>query len=370
MSFSLEQIGARARQAVPLDRLLQNVGILSRNADPVASDTSDSAESKGDTPAPDAAAPQTNTAEAKPAGKAKKYNSAQRIPVSAKIAAWWHGDVLARQASKARETKVDTTVPVDMTRWGADRLKLVQKLWGESFLEPGGAARTRKLFAHVMPNSKQTVLDLTAGLGGTAFTLAQDQGLWMDAVEPDANLAAEALRAASMSGLAKQVPVSHVDLDTIGVPNNKYHLAYTRERLFALSQKLELLTAAAASLKQGGSLMITDLMVASADVMDTEGYQTWAGSEPITPQPWTMALYAKSLQDCDLKVASRQDLSAEYLEDIHAGWTRISRALEDGEFDNSLGSYLLAEGEVWAGRTKAMQDGIISYCRIIARRTD
>ena len=343
MSLSLADIGEKARRAVALNSLFQNVGILARGDD---------------------------AAKGKSASRPRRYGAHEKIPMYERMSAWWHGDVLSRQAAKRDTTKADVVAPVDMTQWDGNRVKLVQQLWGESFLEPGGAARTRKLFAHVMPNSKQTVLDLTAGLGGTAFTLAQDQGLWMDAVESNTDLAAEALKAASMSGLAKQVPVSHVDLDALDVAKNKYHLAYTRERLFALTQKLEVLTAAAASLKDGGTLMITDLMVPSADSMDSDEYHDWADTEPLIPQPWSMALYAKSLQDCGLKIATRQDLSTEYLEDIHTGWARISRALEDGEFDLSLGRYLLAEAEVWTGRTRAMQNGVISYCRVIARRVD
>lgn len=343
MSLSLADIGAKARRAVALHGLFQNVGILARGDGAVDGDA---------------------------ATRPKRYGADEHIPVSERISAWWHGDILSRQAAKRETAEIEKLPPVDMTQWDGERLKLVQQLWGESFLEPGGAARTRKLFAHVMPNSKQTVLDLSAGLGGTAFTLAQDQGLWMDAVESNTDLAAEALKAASISGLSAQVPVSHVDLDVLDIAKNKYHLAYTRERLFALTQKMELLTAAAACLKDGGTLMITDLMVPNVDIMDSDEYLEWADAEPLTPQPWSMALYAKSLQECGLKVATRQDLSAEYLEDIHTGWARISRALQEGEFDRSLDHYLLAEGELWAGRTKALQNDVISYCRIIARRMD
>ncbi len=357
MSFSLASIGAKARRAVPVDRLLQNVGVLARGAGQNEAGTNDDASGEA-------------AAEAGPSTRPTSYTAGEPIPLVARVTAWWHGDVLSQTAAKDKTVAAEEAVPVDLTRWDADRLTLVQRLWGESFLEPGGATRTRKLFAHVMPNSKQTVLDLTAGLGGTAFTLAQDQGLWMDALEPDPDLAAEALKAASMSGLASQVPVSPVDIDVLDVAQNKYHLAYSRERLFALAQKQEVLAAAAECLKNGGSLMITDLMVPSADIMDSDGYRAWASTEPVTPQPWTIALYAKSLQDFGLKVATRQDLTSEYLEDIHSGWARISRDLEAGEFDRSLGRYLLAEGEVWSRRTKALQDGVISYCRIIARRMD
>jgi ubiquinone/menaquinone biosynthesis C-methylase UbiE len=309
-----------------------------------------------------------NAVPAQGAADPLSYGEDEHVSMGSRLAAWWNGDIISRHGSNASAGGKDKAVTIDITKWSPDRVKLVQMLWGGSFLEPGGANRTRKLFSHVMPNSKQSVLDLTAGLGGTAFTLAQDQGLWMDALEPDHDLAAEALKAASISGLGGQVPVSHFSIDAIDIPKNKYHLAYTRERLFVVSQKLELLTAAALSLKEGGSLMITDLMVPDPETMDTDAYQEWVRTEPILPQPWTLSLYAKSLEDCGLKVAGRQDLTKDYLDDIHAGWARVTRALQDGEFDRSLGDHLLAEGEFWAGRTKALTSRVAFYCRIIARR--
>ncbi len=364
MALNLAHIGAKAKEVVPLDRLLENVGILSRG--PRASAT------EGDVPADEGAPDETPEGAVESAVKQKPqkstYGASEHIPVAARVAAWWKGDTISRRAAAKSAAEVENVVPVDMTSWGPERLKLVQALWGESFLEPGGANRTRKLFSHVMPNSKQSVVDLTAGLGGTAFTLAQDQGLWMDAMEPIADLAAEALKSASISGLGAQVPVSHINIDAIDVPKNKYHLAYTRERLFAMSQKLEVLTSAAGGLKDGGTLVITDLMVPNSEIMDTEGYREWASTEPFLPQPWTMALYAKSLEDLGLKVAGRQNSTQDYLDDIHAGWTRITRDLKKGEFDRSLENYLLAEGELWAARSKVLVDGVISHCRIIARR--
>lgn len=290
------------------------------------------------------------------------------VPLSAKLAAWWNGDALPECDGHADATEGPQGAPVELAKWTQQRIKVAQCLWGESFLEPGGAVRARKLLTHVMPNSRQSVLDLTTGLGGTAFTLAQDQGLWMDALEPDEMLANEAMKSASRSGLGGQVPVTHVAPNALDITRNKYHLVYSRERLFAITDKIAILTAAAKSLKDGGNLLITDFMIASPDAADSEAYRAWLTTEPVAPQPWTMALYAKTLQKLGLKISGRQDFTQEYLNDVHAGWNKVTKSLKERDFDRKLCKQLMAEGEVWAGRTQAMNAGVVSYCRIIAKR--
>lgn len=370
MAINIASIGAKAKLAVPLGRLLQDAGILSRAAEVAASDAGVDDESAMDasTLGLDSAPAPIDGTPLKRNTHKTRFGADEAIPFATRVSAWWNGDILSRKSIPMPSVDVDKSLAVDMSRWGPQRIKLLQHLWGDSFSEPGGAATARKLLAHVMPNSKQSVLDLTAGLGGTAFTLAQDQGLWMDALEPDPDLAAEAAKAAAMAGLGGQVPISHLDLNAINIPSNKYHLAYSRERLFTIEDKLPLIEAAAQSLKPGGCILISDFMVASSDILDTDGYQQWTRSEPAMPQPWSIGLYAKTLEKLGLKIASRQNFSEEYLSDVHTGWQRMISSIKSKDFDRELSDYVLAEGEIWAGRTKALSEGVTSYCRIIARR--
>ena len=372
MALSLASIGERASQARPLDRLLQNVGILARSSRDIETDGEESASGDFDAEATDAETPpdseQDDTTPISKTRVAKRYGADEYVPLRARMNAWWHGDTISRRNAPSASTNVETAATIDMTKWTKDRMELVQWLWGEGFLEPGGAAAVRKLFLHVLPNSKQSVLDLTTGLGGTAFTLAHDQNLWMDALEWDDILVAEANRGANKNGLVDQVPVGKLKLDAINIAEKKYNLIYSRERLFTVVEKIELLTAAAEGLRAGGNLVITDLVVTSTDRLESEGFGTWVRSEPVMPQPWTMALYVKTLKELGLSVVTRQDSTKQYLSDITAGWRRVAKLLQGGDFNPDLANQLLAEGDFWIGRTTALEAGDISLCRLIARR--
>lgn len=365
MSDASSTLGSKARQAFSLGKLLANTGILARG-DSSSGDAGDEADVGLDSaPAPVDGTPRPRE------GYRTRFDAEEDVPLKDRLLAWWHGDIVTQHDARApAQTQPDDAPEIDLSRWSRERLKLVQSIWGESFLEPGGAQAARKLVTLVMPNSKQSVLDLTAGLGGTAFTLAQDQGLWMDAREPDPDLAAEATRRAAMAGLSKQVALEPLDPSAPNLPKDKYHLIYSRERLFTIPDKLTLLEAAAKSLKVGGSFVITDLMVPDVETLDTEAYREWSSSEPNTPEPWTVALYAKTLEKLGLQITSRQNMTDEYLREIHAGWKRVSVDLKDGSFDRNLENWLLAEGPIWSARSKALSEQTIVFCRLIVRRPD
>ena len=373
MALSIASLGEIARQAVPVDRFLRNIGVLSppetAPADAEPADTEQEAdefanlELAGDAiPAPVDGQPQKRNF------RSKRCSANDTVSFSDRFSAWWHGDDISAYVEPAPVLEDENGPVVDTAPWGPRRAALAKHLWGESFLEPGGAASARRLFAQIMPTSKQSVLDLTAGMGGTALTLAKDLNLWMEALEPDPFLAAQASEIAELYGLEEQVPVAQLDLRKTGIAEDKYNLIYSRERLYSIPEKLQILEAAAKGLKQGGQLMLTDLMVPKSDNMDSDAFRSWVRSEPEWPEPWTLSLYTKTLENLGLKVASRQNLTKHYLNDSSAGWQRMSRILEREDFNSDLADQLMREGDIWMARTRALEAGDLSYCRIVAWR--
>ena len=378
MAINIASLGEMARQALPVNRLLRNVGVLSTPE----SQAADPEQADGPAPEDDDFATVDLAGDAIPAPvdgqpktrgfRNKRSISSDDVSLGDRFSAWWHGDDIDVYAEPEPEPEpeLDESPSASAEPWGPQRIELAKHLWGESFIEPGGVPGARRLFAQIMPTSKQSVLDLTAGLGGTALTLAKDLNLWMEAMEPDPLLAKHASQYAELYRLNEQVPVARLDLGNINIVEEKYNLIYSRERLFSIPEKLPLLEAAARGLKQGGQLMLTDLMVPNSVNMQSDAYQAWVEREPQWPEPWTLSLYTKTLEDLGLKVASRQNLTKQYLSESNAGWQKMSRILEDEEeeFDLELADQLMREGDVWVARTRALEAGDLSYCRIVAWR--
>jgi cyclopropane fatty-acyl-phospholipid synthase-like methyltransferase len=365
MAFSIAKVGEKARDALPLARFLENVGVLSRTGSNAPEDapeiSSDEAVVGADTaPAPVDGQP------AKRATRRLRHALKPRDAFQARLSEWWHGH--APQTTDTGSTaEIDEPLAIHDVDWSVERARVNETLWGEGFLEPGGPAAARKLFVSMMPTSKNTVLDLTAGLGGTAITLAGSQNLWMEAYEPNEILYKRALRTVQLSNLSKQIPIVNLPLDDITIAQRKYDLIYARDRLYTQENKLDLLQRAAAGLKKGGRLLITDFVLRSEE--ESETLDAWLRDEPELAQPWTLSLYVRALEQYGLTVRARNNLTDDYLADAYAGWNRVINDVADKEFDRGLGDHLLREGEMWVSRSRALEEGELVYCRILAQRS-
>ncbi len=371
MKTGIVQIGSRALSAVSINKLLLNVGILKLDADIAAGSSGvprdyeiDPGDLGGDTaPAPIEGVLQPSTLR-----RLRDRAVLLHPSFKTKLKDWWHGDADEPVERMLAATAIDDTVGADQPEWSGPRVRVNEDLWSEMYIQPGGPSRTRMLFSPLMPNSTQSVLDLAAGLGGTAFTLAQTQNLWMDAYESDEVLAKAARKNAQYYGLSNQVPIERRDLDNPGIPADKYHLIYARDRLYMIEHKEELLKQAAAGLKPGGQLMITDYVVSDKADTGSDSFEKWRASEQSGPHAWTLSQYVRTLEGFGLNVVSWHDLTKEYLEDIYAGWLKAFDRVDANDFDRRLGGHLISEGEIWVGRTSVMESGDIQHYRIIAMR--
>ncbi len=294
----------------------------------------------------------------------------EHVPLSQRFGAWWHGEYVPKTVGSRVTPGSDADATTASAPSDSPRIRFVQELWGDGFLEPGGSAAVRRLFAEVKPNSKQSVLDITAGLGGTALALAQDLNLWMDAAEPNLDFAAEARRLARSCDLDSQVPVARLNTTSINLPDKKYHLIYSRERLFAIAEKTNILSAAAKALRKDGRLVITDYISTREGGLDPEALRAWSRSNQSVPEPWTIARYSRVLEQYGLKIVARRNMTKEHQEDVHAGWKRLLKTLRGNGSLREHGDEMLAEGDMWYERTCAFDAGDLALWRIIARAVD
>ncbi len=307
------------------------------------------------------------------AGLEKKYRAAfedKYVPLKNRLIAWWHGttevDLMKPPSGAAFGIESDIDDEDDSgDGWAASRIDISEKLWGEGFIEPGNTQFARKVMAPVIPDSTKTVMDLTTGLGGTAFMLARENNVWMEAFEPDMNLAEKAREIAQSYMLAKRVPIKHADFATLSLPSKRYDLIYSRERLYTSSHKHRLIQQAAAALKPGGQILITDY-VRNDQSGFTQSFNSWVDAEPNVVFPWTSSQYTDEIRKAGLKLRTSHDFSERMVESIHTGWHRMVRSLDSNAVSRKYVDNLLREGEVWLARAKALQSGDVQVTRFIA----
>lgn len=287
------------------------------------------------------------------------------IPLKNRLTAWWHGEdivVSSKPVRKEDQRAIEVSEHHDPRRWTPDSISMAQNLWGKGFAEPGGPVFAKKLLSLMKFEPSNTILDLSAGLGGTACILSKEYKLWMDAFEANEELANSGFQFASRSGLAKKVPIKYVDFETLELPEKKYDQIYSLDSLFMTKNKKNVIRQIAKSLKNKGQILIVDYML--ADKCNPVSVKNWTNSEPEKPHPWTVELYKTAMSHYGITVWSVNDLSEEYIEQIHEGWLAMVERIDKGDFDRNSIDKLMREGEIWLNRARAIEAGDLTIQRI------
>lgn len=293
-----------------------------------------------------------------------RRNKAADGDIKRRIAAWWNGtEIESREARKQIEVRAEL-LP-EPNEWTPERFRVVQQIWGEGFMEPGGAALAGKLLGPAKIDSKKTVLDLTVKLGGTMAAITKDANLWMEGFETHPELLKRALNMMNTMGLGSRITVTRVDYHTLDLPKRKYDVIYSRERLFSIADKQSLIEKIGAALKPTGQFLFTDYMAADPEQFETE-IKAWTAAERHTVYPWTLELYKATLEQAGYSIWAVHDFSEEFLNQINTGWNRVVRELEAGQLDRKYVDYLMQEGEIWLARAKALESGALKIHRIQA----
>jgi SAM-dependent methyltransferase len=129
----------------------------------------------------------------------------------------------------------------------------------------GGAAAVRALAEAVAVRPGWSVLDIGAGLGGTARLLAYEFGCRCHGVELTGNRFRDAVRLTELAGLQETVTFSHGDFMTIDVPGAPFDLAIAQGAFMHFPDLPATLRRVATCLRPGGRLVVEDGVLLSCD---------------------------------------------------------------------------------------------------------
>ncbi len=292
------------------------------------------------------------------------------VRVSSRLNAWWDGvDTQSSHASDdpSMELAFDASILDQFEDWSDVRTKIAEVIWGQGFINPGTRKFSRLVMAPARVTSKKSILDLTAGLGGTAAMLVRETGAWVDALEPNPTLAEKGRRMVASAPTGKQIDYQSVDFHELELPERRYHLIYSRERLFATRFKRRAIEQSMRSLKTGGQMLLTDYVITKG-AHETPDVRHWRTKELEEIHPWTMEKYNDRMTEAGLKASSIIDMSKAIIDEVNMAWRRMLASLESGSIDRELVNSVLAEGEIWQSRIKAMRSGNVQLLRINATR--
>tara|TARA_R110002110_G_scaffold85816_2_gene223453 strand:+ start:36688 stop:37677 length:990 start_codon:yes stop_codon:yes gene_type:complete len=251
-------------------------------------------------------------------------------------------------------------------RWTDQRVAFCRRLWAisdedDEMIEPGGAEYTSSLLQAAALNASKSALDLSAGLGGGVRLMVGKLGLWVTASDPDRELVSRAQKLSVRRGLGKRAPITAYDPATLLLPENKFHAVLLRERLFRIQDKQAILETAHKSLKTGGSLILTDFVLATEQSSVADPVTAWLAKETEPPHLWTMDACRQVIEGVGLQIRTFDDASARYRQMILAGWAQFIDGLKREELTRDFVNTMMGEAEYWVRLERALGSGELVY---------
>ncbi len=284
-----------------------------------------------------------------------------------KLAAWWDSDT--RPEGKARSgSSFQPQGPVeDDPVWPAARVDLVQSLFGDGLVWPGGEAMVNRMFRALeqdsdLPLEKDSrVVELGAGLGGIGARLAQQTGATVTAFEDRVGLIDHGVAWLEKSGA--NVKIDRRELNDTGLRLGFADAVIARDSFMAVRRKKHLFDHIFHLMKPTGRLVFTDMFLTGDDPECPE-VAVWSAMEPrpmylLNPQTARDWLY-----EIGFTMPDFIDITDAYLAGIRDAFSQVGTILKEAGPDApKLQPLLMAEAEYWTRRSTLLESGEVrAFC--------
>lgn len=291
-----------------------------------------------------------------------------------RLKAWWDGtELLETPAASGADSDSGPdagagTNPVaedegPRKRWEPSRVDLVQKVWGEGFVSPGGRKYTSDIVTSFGLDPAMSVLDLGSGLGGSARAMCEKFGVWVTGLEIDEDLVEAGMALSVMAGMGEKVPVQLFDPATFEHKHASVDCVFSKEFLFAVQDKNKFLKVIEDMLKPKGQFLFTDFVLAEPQLRSPT-LENWMENEPLKPRPWAVEDYEVGLVGAKLEVRVSEDITKDYRAMVIKGWSDYAGSAESGGVGKESAPALVEEVELWTRRIQAIDSGDLKVYRI------
>lgn len=295
-------------------------------------------------------------------------NDAMGSGLRDRLRAWWHGyDVDDEQpplpAAKTVDVAVEDVV-VMSTDWSAGRIAAVQQVFGPGEDAPAAMARTAQVIKPLGLSPEMSVLEIGCGLGVGLRAVAGESGAWIDGVDPNPEVTAEAEKWIGTDGLLKKaVPSNAHPLDE-SVTGKRRDAILSRDGLHRYSDRKDILAGLREVLKPKGQVLITDFMVNPE--ADATAIDSWIELHAEPPVLLSLTDARDELTALGLDVRVAKDESTLFAEAILDKIQRFAAELNDNPVPAELQDWVVWEAEYWARTMDALQSGALRHGRLHA----
>lgn len=191
--------------------------------------------------------------------------------------------------------------------WSPARSEGAQLLWGQDMTGPEEAAWMVDSVRSFGLNPAKSVLDLSAGLGGTARALVESCDTWVTGLEPSPLLAKLAMDRSKTLGLSKKAPIAHYDPEHFNQAGS-FDLVMADRIVHRLRDKELFLDRVGDCVKPKGGIALFDYVI-DGTPGSWDAWNGWREEEPMEVYPWTATRMADELTQRNLDLRISEDLT-------------------------------------------------------------
>ncbi|HVO00750.1 MAG TPA: methyltransferase domain-containing protein [Candidatus Cybelea sp.] len=244
-------------------------------------------------------------------------------------------------------------------------LKLLQIIWGDGFLSPGGPEAVRAIVAGLDLRDK-AVLDIGCGLGGLDEILAGEFGARVTGVDVAKLIATEAEKRIAASPLKDRIDIRLVEPGPLPFENARFDVVFGKDAWLHIPDKAGFFAEVFRVLKPGGIVTCGDWMKSPGPYSDDMLY--FFKMEGLTYHFVTLAEYGQLLHGAGFTDVTLEDITDRARVDAHEEHRRMQGPLH-GLLTRELG----AEArdffiEDWRSLTVVLDKGELRPARMRAKK--
>lgn len=244
-------------------------------------------------------------------------------------------------------------------------LTLLQMVWGEGFLSPGGPQAVRDIMSGIDLGSKH-ILDIGCGLGGldqVLLTLGASKVTGVDVAPAIVERGQERIRRA---GLNNRIEIKLVEPGPLPFPDASFDIVFGKDAWLHIPDKAAHFSEVLRVLKPGGRIAAGDWMKAPGPYSRDMAY--FFEMEGLTYHLVTLAEYGTLLHQTGFVDIRLEDITELYRLDAHGELDRMKRELAP-----MIADELGADGyahfvEDWRSLTVVLDKGELRPARIWATK--
>ncbi|MCP4182261.1 MAG: methyltransferase domain-containing protein [Hyphomicrobiales bacterium] len=188
-------------------------------------------------------------------------------------------------------------------------IALLELIWGEGFLSPGGPQAVRDIVKGLDLKDK-LVLDIGCGLGGLDVILATDYGARVIGLDVEQELVKQAVERVERAGLIERVSCRLSEPGPLPLDDEEVDVVFGKDSWIHIEDKNAFFSEAFRVLKPGGILTAGDWMRSDKPYGNDMKY--FFEMEGLTYHMDTLGNYGEILRDCGFTEITLEDIADDY----------------------------------------------------------